>query len=305
MLSQHDAATIRYPSVANLMVDSADRNTAIYPNANNFSINRPYSMLNGSFTRVGTTEIVFEWNYPNITSTNGAPGFSLSWTPTGGTSTSIAIALVSGFYTISELLNAMKTAMNLVTGTTGLTWSLAANTTGGAILSYTPTTSAVTFSQPNPPFVTATKFIKQLFGADPATNVGPGIFQTSQFIDLRPYRYLDIISPTLTYAQNVKDASTANIVRDVLCRWYFDYDNETTSYDDFGFPILMGYKPFYIRRIYNPPKQIKWDNNIPIPGVIEFAVYDNNGVLATPYIASNGFLIGQFNFLLTLQVSEN
>ena len=59
----------------------------------------------------------------------------------------------------------------------------------------------------------------------------------------------------------------------------------------------MGYKPFCLRRIFNPPKQIKWDQNLPVAGVMDFALYDNNGKLAATTDTTN--------FLMTLQVSEN
>ena len=289
MLRTHDATTIRYPSIANLMVDSADRNTANYPNCNNFSITRPYSMLNGSFTRVATTEVVFEWNTPNV----GGAGFSgtLQYnTPAG----QYSLVIPTGFYTIEEAINMIVGLLNTESTASGITWTVAASTLGGALLTQAGAgAGAVTVAQ-NP--ADPLQIITAIFGTFVSTGAADPVPTRTTFIDLRPYRYIDIVSQSLTYAQNVKDASTADKVRDVLCRWYFDYD-EQAAYDAFGYPILMGYKPFCLRRIFNPPKQIKWDNNLPVSGVMDFALYDNNGIIAATTTSTN--------FLMTLQVSEN
>ena len=103
------------------------------------------------------------------------------------------------------------------------------------------------------------------------------------------------MSNQLTNNQSVKDASTAANVRDVLVRWYFDYDNQTPT-DEYGYPILMGYSPFYLRRLYNPPKQIQWQSNIPV-GNLSFQLYNNNGLLQS--------VVPETQFLMTLQISEN
>jgi hypothetical protein len=296
MQRQHDATTIRYPSIANLMVDSADRNTANYPNCNNFSITRPYSMLNGAFTRVATTEVVFEWNTPNV----GGAAFSgtLQYSTPAD---QYVLTIPTGFYTIEEAINMIVGLLNSVTTTappgdtpSGITWAVAASTLGGAILTQTGAGAGAVSVAQNP--ADPLQIIDAIFGTFVSTGTNDPVPTRTTFIDLRPYRYIDIVSQSLTYAQNVKDASTADKVRDVLCRWYFDYDDQA-SYDAFGYPILMGYKPFCLRRIFNPPKQIKWDNNLPVSGVMDFALYDNNGVLAGTTTTTN--------FLMTLQVSEN
>ena len=296
MQYQHDATTIRYPSIANLMVDSADRSTSVFPNCNNFSINRPYSMLNGSFTRVATTEVVFEWNTPNV----GGVGFSgtLQYnTPAG----QYSLVIPTGFYTVEEAINMIVGLLNTVTTTappgdtpSGITWTVAASVLGGAILTQAGAGAGAVTVTENP--ADTPNLIDAIFGTFTSTGAADPVRSLLTFIDLRPYRYIDIISQSLTYAQDVKDASTANNVRDVLCRWYFDYDDQAT-YDAFGYPILMGYKPFCLRRIFNPPKQIKWDQNLPVAGVMDFALYDNNGKVAATTDTTN--------FLMTLQVSEN
>ena len=286
-----DGTTIRYPSIANLMIDSADRNQATYPNANNFAIQRPYSLLNGIFTRLATTEVVLEWDTPNF----GTGGFTgtIQYTALSG---QYVLVLPPGFYTVEEAINVLVGLLNSESGNTNITWVLTANPVGGAILTQSGAgAGAVTLAQ-NP--ADELNLIEKLFGFSPISSAGIAnpLTTLTTAVDLRPYRYIDIVSPSLTYAQDVKDSSSAIVVRDVLCRWYFDYD-EQNMIDGYGYPILMGYKPFCLRRIFNPPKQIRWDTNLPVAGIMEFALYDPFGKLVET--------VNSTNFLMTVQVSEN
>jgi len=282
---ENPGVDIRLPSTANLLVDSADRNTANYPSANNFQIVKTNSILNGYFTRIGTTEVVLEYNTPNVSDTQ----FFVDYETNYGTET---LGFVAGFYTVEELIDLLVANLNDYTSTQHLTWAVAAALGGGANL--TPTTSG----GPAPTYWTLTgPLIELLFGTasvGSTLSVTPFVTTTTSAVDVRPFRYLDICAPSLTYAQDLKDASTANFVRDVLVRWYFDYD-QPVALDGYGYPILMGYKPFYLRRTYSPPKQSQWKNNLPI-GNLTFQVYGNDGQLAN--------ITTDTNFLLTLQISE-
>ena len=297
MQRQHDATTIRFPSIADLMVDSADRAGGVTTLANNFIIQRPYSMLNGSFTRVATTEIVMEWNTPNISSNsnptlgfNGIPLF-VTYTYPGGVLGPFNV--LGGFYTCQQLIETLLAILNSQTATTNITWTLSARTNGpGAFFTQAGAgAGAVTLQGP---------LINVIFNVGSAgissTGTNDPLATTAGAMDIRQYRYVDITSNSLTYSQEVKDSSTGPIVRDVLCRWYFDYDQQAPT-DSFGFPILMGYEPFYIRRTFNPPKQIKWDTNLPVSGNIDFSMYAPEGRLVDINPATN--------FLMTLQISEN
>ena len=62
----------------------------------------------------------------------------------------------------------------------------------------------------------------------------------------------------------------------------------------------MGYTPFVVRRLFNPPKQIRWDSNLPV-GNLAFTLYSDQGTpLEVVYPA-----IQDTNWLMTLQLSEN
>jgi hypothetical protein len=269
--------TIRQPSVANLMIDSADRKDA-YPSPWDFVISKNQSLFNGFFTRIGATEVVLEWQNPNIiTGVNDTLVFTIV-----DASPTVSVVLDQGFITVGNLLDATVTRLNNATtanrfeirqvnGQTGI-----ADTADGGvnIIIVAPgrlTTQMGFTASSGTPFLTPT---------DP---------------DLRPYRYLDFVSNQLTYNQSLKDATSNLRDQSVLLRWYFVYDNPTPS-DQYDFPILMGYQPFFIRRLYNPPKQIAWESNMPI-GQVGFQVFGNDGNLVSNTANSE--------WLMTLQISEN
>jgi hypothetical protein len=296
------AIAIRYPSVANLMVDSADRKLDAYPLCNDFQISKANSILNGFFTRIGTTEVVFEWTTPNISAALNNNEISYIVTPAGGLPIGNTFNIPTGFYTAYDILDYLFAAggeLNAYTATTGVTWSINSAGAGTAIVAVS------TIAVGGAAVVLEGPLLTRLFPANelnfnsldvivPTAPTTVGIPTIQGAIDLRPVRYIDIVCNQLTNNQSVKDASTAPIVRDVLCRWYFDYDNQAPT-DQFGYPILMGYTPFYLRRIFNPPKQIQWQTNIPI-GNISFQLYDNTG--------NQLDVDDTTNYLMTLQVSE-
>ena len=296
------AMPIRVPSTANLMVDSADRKKNIYPLCNDFQITKMNSILNGFFTRVGTTEVVFEWTTPNISA--DLKNNELSYVVvSGGVVTSETFTIPAGFYNAYDILDYLFGAtgeLNAYTSATNVTWSINSQGNGTAFVSVTtsvPGGVSITLEGP----LLAKLFPQGELSGNvlnieaPTTPSVDGVPTIKGAIDLRPVRYIDIVCNQLTNNQAVKDASTAPIVRDVLCRWYFDYDNQGPT-DQFGYPILMGYTPFYLRRIFNPPKQIQWQTNIPV-GNLSLQLYDDKGL---PLGVED-----TTDYLLTLQVSEN
>jgi len=278
-------ATIRYPSIAHLMVDADDRDTAVFQYCNDFQITKTNNLLNGFFTRIGATEVVFEWLQPNVYS-----GFNTRINYTVGT-TDYFFDIPDGFYTVYEVIDQLVQGLNDQTFGTGLTWTKSALVGAGAVLEVTGT--------PGITFIVTGTLMQQLYsngfdGVIPAGGVE--LFEIlASIADLRPARYVDIVCNQLTNNQSVKDASTAPHVRDVLVRWYFDYDNQSPP-DAYGFPILMGYAPFFLRRLYNPPKQIQWQTNIPV-GNLSFQLYRDDGEIQPVNSATS--------FLMTLQISEN
>jgi len=276
MNTSQEGTQIRYPSVANLMIDSVDRKDA-YPSPWDFVITKNQSLFNGFFTRIGATEVVLEWQNPNIVEgVNNVLAFTIE----GGTI--ITLTLSTGFITVGNVLDAAVSRLNSSTTAdrfevvqVGGQWGIQDTAGGGG----------------NDIIVAPGLLTTQMgFTASSGTP-----FLTPSDPDLRPYRYLDFVSNQLTYNQSLKDATSNLRDQSVLLRWYFVYDNPTPV-DQYDFPVLMGYEPFFLRRLYNPPKQIAWESNMPI-GQVGFQVFGNDGNLVSNTANSE--------WLMTLQISEN
>ena len=269
---------IRQPATANLMIDSADRNTAINPSPYDFQITKTNSILNGFFTRIGTTEVVLEWNEPN-----GAILEAVSTTftrPDSVVSTVVTTFNQFEYYTVADAIGAITSTISTAGGDISYQQGVGLASAGGHDFNF------------DEPLTTVQKLCVLL----PDTSLPSHPVQNP---DLRPFRYLDFVSQQLTYNQDLKDNATNTNNRDVLCRWYMSWDNQPDR-DSLGFPILMGYEPFKLRRLFNPPKQIKWEPNMPI-GNLSFQVCaDNNAYPIDPQLASD---CGT-EWLMTLQVSE-
>ena len=274
------ATTIRYPSTANLMVDSADRNETINPYPYDFQIVRTQSLINGYFYRIGTTEVVLEWCEPNMTYPGIGPiVFDISGATTRSTK---SVQSPEGNYTVASLLNYICANA----GANGVSFAA----------QVVPSSGYVNIVSTGGKFRIFPGALASLLTLDT-----DAILETQKPVvgcpDLRPYRFIDIVCPTLTAVQDVKDTTTQDNDRDVLVRWYFSED-VPNPVDSLGFPILMGYLPFQRRRIFNPPKQIKWDNIVPV-GNMTFQLYNDQGQLATSITETDT------NYLMTLQLSEN
>lgn len=268
-------SNIRFPSTANLYIDSADRSSG---GASDFLINKLQNILTGFFTRLAVNEVVMDWSIPNVLASQGNNTFVVVITGTSaGTYTA---TLPDGFYTVKSALDAIVAQLNTDIGTTR--FSIVVSDDGGVFLTIASGTYTITESI----------LSEQLDLSDPTT-----AGTNKQVLDplILNTKYVDIVSHNLTYNQDLKDASTANNVRDVVYRWYFAWDNEAT-YDAYNFPILQGYRPFLQRRSIGFPKQIKWDNIQPI-GQLGFQVYDSNGVIVN-------VAVGKLEFNMSLLVSE-
>lgn len=292
------AQTYRDPATANLMIDSADRTLSVNPLANDFSIQRANSVLNGFFTRVGTTELVLEWFTPNFSPIGQTPDSLIVdyTTPDVAESTFTAPRT---FFTQGDLIDWVLTRLNLLGATLvpPVTWAFvvppAALAPSGLSVRIAPNIATTLELRGS--------VARRLGLPEGPINYPAGFPLTFFPADLRLYRYLDFVSTQLTANQSLKDASTAPIVRDVLARWYFAFD-EPPAFDQYGFPILQGYTPFVLRRTFSPPKQIRWEPNIPI-GNLTFQVYAPNGTLALMDAVFPGRRPSEW--LMTLQVSES
>jgi len=293
-----DGVTIRNPSTANLLIDSEDRTSG---QAANFIIQKNNSILNGFFSRIGVAEVVLNWGIPNVSENTNNVTFTVRVQATPYT-----VTLLEGFYTVAEALNSIVHDLNNapVGPIAGATFDVI--TTNGSV-DFTTTQFVEQFS------IDDTPLARQL-GFTTFSAVAPAFLISSPF--LLPYRYIDFVSPEITYNQSLKDASTAgstggavntprSIERTVLYRWYLAWD-ESPSYDEYGFPVLQGYTRFVTRRILPFPKQIRWENNMPL-GQLSFQVYNDKGALLLPdrFVENQDPYNFKLEWAMTLLVSED
>lgn len=280
--------TSRAASTANLLISSADRYVPTNPSPFRFQVQSQNSLMNGFFSRIAVAEVNLSWSQPNI-ETGYNDTFSIS-----DLSGTYVATLPQGFYTFKQAIDKLVTLLNATAS--GLTFSVSGT---GPTFSL-DATSAFEIKQ--------TRLSNQMgFFYDDS--------QINHFIDGSPVLlkqlYIDFVCTNLTNQQKLKDASTAaNIVpdlsggnqyvRDVLCRWYFASDDGPPPLDAYGFPILLGYTGFYMRRAFAYPKQIRWESNIPV-GNLLFEVFDDQGNQLNIYPGS----IYNTDWFMTLLVSED
>lgn len=282
------ATTVRMPSTANLMISSVNRNNGIFATAGDFTITKTANLMNGYFTRVGVTEIVLEWNVPNIYNDISSCAVDINGVGT------VTVALPIGLYTCADALNTFITLFNIASPAR----PLAITSTGGTVtLAMTGGTFRFPLAGNANSFITLIGFpVGGGYVASQTISTSPTLPQSRG--QLTRYDYIDFTSNDLTYNQDLKDTNTGITVYDVLQRWYMAYTNDMNQVDSLGFPIYMGYKPFMVRREFNPPKQIKWDTNMPI-GNLRFQVFASTGGQTTTLLNTLGY-----DWYMTLQVSE-
>lgn len=299
------AVTARPTSTANFLIDSVDRDQNDYPIAGDFQIIKKQSLFNGFFNRMAVQEVVLDWGIPNISTVheNSILAFTYVFPPAGPVSSWVEVP--SGFYTVANMLNALVGQMNIDVGTPGA-FKITSGSTGVYIEVDQTVVAGGTFeineANTTPPIQNGLNLAYQLF-TEAQVNDGQNQSYAIVAPRLLPYRYLDFVSPQLTYNQELKDSDTSQRSKDVLYRWYFAWDQET-SYDTLGFPVLQGYRSFIQRRLISYPKQIRWNNTAPI-GVVQFQVFDDNDDLVDTeaFPAEEGG--AEMEFQMTFLLSEN
>jgi hypothetical protein len=283
--------SIRMPSTANLMVSSYDKTGGLGTTAGNFGIAQNQSLMNGFFTRIAATELAMNWNVFNVSSGLGNDQIVVDISGVGNQT----FFLGDGTYTIADILDSFILLFNAQSGGS----RTMAVTSTGQIVTLAITNGFFRFPAAGNDLIVRLGFpVGGAYALTKTTSTSAtiGLAPSEQ---VQPILYLDFVSSQLTYNQDLKDGSTDNYNRDVLLRFYMNFDNDMVQVDKYGFAIRMGMKPFYIRRTFNPPKQIRWDPNAPL-GQLSFQVYAAyaDGT-ATSLLEDN-----QYNWLMTLQVSE-
>lgn len=315
------ATTVRPSSTSLFVVDSEDRfpdyNTsrgATSTTANvspyDFTISRAESLMNGFASRLAVTEIVFPWAIPNInTKTNE---IQYTYTVSGQPPVTGLLGLSTGFTTPAGIAGAIQAFIRpLDASLAGFLFSYGSG--GDPVFTYdTASTTTIAFNalpynSPTYPWPAQTKQLYDLLGFTEINSVlatgGFGNFTLAQSI-----RYVDIVSPTLVYNQANRDTMSQNVARNALCRIYLGdgggSGQSTVSPANAAF-CPPGCAPLTIYRNFTQPKQIQWLGNQPIPGNLQFTVYDDTGAPLTELFAG-GALQGSFlDWSMTILLSEN
>ena len=329
---QNIGATIRPPSSALLTIDSEDRFKdytvqlqSIPGSYNNspydFNITKNESLMNGFFTRLAVSEIVFPTGaIPNIGPQTNS--MIITWNSSITTLSSI-VALNSGFYTPSTLCGTIQTNVraksDLLSSFTMEYGKDATTNTPLPAIDYA--TNMITpplqidvgflpmpYNSPSYPYPATTRQLFNLLGFGKINTISyPN--GSSGITYCQGTRYVDIVCPQLTYNQALKDTSSQTNVRDSLCRLYLIpsayTDDIQVNNPDYAPP---GTVPQIIYRNFTSPKQIAWTPNQPV-GQLSFQVYDDSGNIIVPFINiidnSGNSIYNNCDWQMTLQITEN
>jgi hypothetical protein len=296
------AITVRPSSTAVLAVDSFDRYAT--PTDSQFGVSGPYSfqitknqaILNGFFTRIAMTEVVFPYYIPNINPRTN----SMNVIYNGGGVT--VLTLTNGFYTPTALATALQVALiPLTSAATTVVYTNGRFTfdvgAGDDLILYPTDTDAF-------------GLFDLVGGTADWINPG-GQILTGKVTRCRYTEYVDIVCSQLTYNQDLKDASTTNgVSRDLLARIYLECENDQPVPVNIGGTAtnvqdsVPGTYPFTIYRKFPHPKQIQWNNEQSL-GNLVFEVYDDRGVLLSGNGTGNNADFIFPDWRMTLLVSEN
>lgn len=330
-MSANVGQTIRQPSTALLTIDSEDRwanwtqkRNAVPGSYNyspyDFTITKNESIMNGFFTRLGVSEVVFPWTIPNI---NAQTNRMIVRYTSGGPVTRFTLSVPGGFYTPNELaakIQAILIATDPLFAGTGVGYGFDLIGGSGAPtpvfsfdFSLTPLTVAFEPMpyQPNPALPDFFQFnnTKQLFDIL-GLSLNPLITTfTTRKQGFSTYcqstRYIDIVCEVLTYNQALKDTTTQVVARDSLARVYLGAMNSNQNLQvndpDFAPP---GTTPGTIYAMYNNPKQIQWIPNQPVPSGLRFQIFDDEGTPLDDLFGAIG-ASPEINWSATILVSEN
>jgi hypothetical protein len=326
------AVTTRPASTAVFGIDSDDRYTDYnqrrvnpsYPFS--FNVTKNESLLNGFFTRLAVTEFRLNWTLPNISSAWGNDQINIAWLaggvppPAGAT-----ITMPTAFYTVQSFCEVFQALVRAIPGNP-LPSFTATRAADGTIVMESNTATTIQFG----PLVTSVALAKQRQLFDMLSLPPPTAFAAtvlSGIPNMRATDYIDIVSPQITYNQDLKDAASAPIVRDMLVRIYLDESckpiAEPTYVTDEAPPVtsfpsftngddVNGVLPFVIYRQFANPKQVQWNNAQPL-GNVTFELYDDQGRSIqdlwtrqfAPTSATGYRFANSFTWNITLLVTEN
>jgi hypothetical protein len=271
--------------------------------------------MNGFFTRLAVTELVFPWTIPNINVQTALVNVEYD---IGAGPVDDILDLPKGFYTPSQIAAEIQRQVRALAPAPGdlgsFTMTYGVDTTGAVptqrpIFEYKTNIVGITIAfSPLATTTTAHPLRKQLFDllgfTDANTVLSTADGGTNTYCQTT--RYIDIVCTQLTANQALKDTMSQVVARDVLCRVYVGDAQgvQSTTLPSSSTFCPPGCMPTTIYRDYVTPKQIQWIPNQPVPGYLQFDVYDDAGEPLSG-MAGAGEVGNGANWSMTLLVSEN
>jgi len=280
---KENSVVARNAATANLLINSVDRfysGSLSQPSSrsSDFLINKPNSIMNGYFTRIGVQEVSINYGVYNVDSlwNNNTINFSTI----GGSNITASIA--PGNYSVSQALGNLNYAINSTIAGSGSPNVSSFISTSSAFANGTTSgqgqgRQSIYFVSTNNTAVRQNVTMNYGALADQLNLGNLQSFQTptSEFSVwnplLLPFTYLDFVSPQLTVNQALKDVATSGFENNILYRWNIAWPVPNGTNDALGYPIQQGYVPFTERRTIAFPKQIRYEPNIPV-GQVAFQV---------------------------------
>ncbi len=278
--------------------------------------------MNGFFTRLGVTEVMFQWMMPNINLQTNLVGFD--YRVGAGPIVPGSVGLDTGFYTPSMIASRLQTEIRAIDpvnlGAFTMTYGVnidgeqapvfVYNTNSTALVRFYPLTSDDLGTVSDAGINSRQLF--DLLGLMTYTDVVPDPSGSDFSIAGQGYttycqatRYIDIVCTQLTNNQALKDTMSQVVARDVLCRVYLSdsQNTQSTVLPSSSTFCPAGCMPTTLYRNFSQPKQIQWIPNQPVPGYLRFEVFDEDGNNLN--ILSNNDEDDGSNWSMTMLVSEN
>lgn len=288
-----------------------------------FTINKNQSLMNGFFTRLGVTEVMFQWMIPNINVQTNIVGFDYR---ANGAAPIIrdAVQIDAGFYTPAMLAAAIQQDVRALDpinlGAFTMTYGVDINGDQLPVFVYNTNSAASVRFYPLdtedlgtvPDINIRSRQLFDLLGFFTYTDVVPDPSNNDFSIAGQGYttycqstRYIDIVCSQLTNNQALKDTMSQVVARDVLCRVYLSdaQNSQSTVLPSSATFCPPGCMPTTLYRNFSQPKQIQWIPNQPVPGYLRFEVFDEDGNNLN--LLSNNDEDDGSNWAITVAVTEN
>lgn len=291
--------TIRQPATAQILIDSLDRfpngwptsfPEAVSNSSSQWRLNLQQIVLNGYLTRIGVSQIMFQWNLPTIVADYND---ILSFTFDG---TDYSTTLTGGWYNVDDMATMLQDQMNAVSP--GATFTVTWDAEFGVFQFDAGAGHTCTFPVVAPPALKQefrTYHTVGILGGIPAAQVVRGVTPT-----MVATRYIDICSTYLTKYQRIKDANTlpSNISSTCIAR-VFAVPLNSASLVHGALPLSdpqnPGSAPFVLTVDYTFPKQIAWNPDEAINN-FDIELRDEDGDLV-PYDPENHIMC-EYNIVL-------